>query len=40
VYGTSVLSCGCGIPWSEHHHKMKTVIVCRLHGATVIIQIR
>jgi len=39
-YGTTVLSCGCGIPWSEGHRKMKTVLVCRRHGAVVIIQIR
>lgn len=41
VFGTTVLSCGCGIPWQDSHRKMKPLVCPKGgHGVVVIIQIR
>lgn len=39
VHGTTVLSCGCGIPWVKAHLRLRPLL-CGRHGVVVIIQIR
>lgn len=40
VWGTTVLSCGCGIPWGRGDHKNQVRMCKRGHGVVVVIQIR
>lgn len=37
--GTSILSCGCAVPWKADHTKTK-VLTCKQHGLVVIDEIR
>ena len=41
VHGTTVLSCGCGVPWSKDHDVRNTALICPRHeGVQVITEIR
>lgn len=40
IYGTTVLGCGCGIPWSRDHNRYTDALICETHGLTTITEFR